>query len=52
VAGQPAVFFIDGTMRRHVASPQVMEKYRFAWERVREVTAEEMNKWAEGRKLR
>jgi hypothetical protein len=52
LAGQPAVYFVDGTTRRHVASPQVMDKYRFAWERVREVTAEEMNKWPEGPKLR
>src|SRR3954471_14237680 len=36
------VYFIDGTTRRHVANPQVMDKYRFAWERVREVTPEEM----------
>jgi hypothetical protein len=52
LAGQPAVYFLDGTTRRHVASPQVMDKYRFAWERVREVTADEMNKWPEGPKLR
>jgi hypothetical protein len=52
LAGQPAVFFIDGTTRRHVASPQVMDKYRFAWERVREITTEELARWPEGSKLR
>ena len=52
LAGQPAVYFIDGTTRRHVASPQVMDKYRFAWERVREVSADELNKWPDGPKLR
>jgi len=52
LAGQPAVYFIDGTTRRHVASPQVMDKYRFAWERVREVTENELNKWPDGPKLR
>jgi hypothetical protein len=52
LAGQPAVYFIDGTTRRHVASPQVMDKYRFTWERVREVTANEFNKWPDGPKLR
>ena len=52
LAGQPAVYFIDGTTRRHVANPQVMDKYRFAWERVREVTADELNKWPDGPKLR
>jgi hypothetical protein len=51
LAGQPAVYFIDGTTRRHVASPQVMDKYRFAGERVREVTADELNKWPEGSRL-
>src|SRR3954470_255145 len=33
-AGRPEVFFTDGTTRRHVANPQVMDRYRFAWERV------------------
>jgi hypothetical protein len=46
------VYFIDGTTRRHVANPQVMDKYRFAWERVRDVTSEEMGRWHEGPKLR
>jgi hypothetical protein len=50
--GQPAGFFIDGTTRRHVANPQAMDKSRFAWERVREVTAEEIRRWTEGLKLR
>jgi hypothetical protein len=52
VAGAPAVYFLDGTPRRHVTSPQVMDKYRFAWERVREATAEDLAKWPEGPKLR
>jgi hypothetical protein len=52
LAGHPGVYFLDGTTRRHVASPQVMDKYRLAWERVREVTVDEMMKWPEGPKLR
>src|SRR3954449_11200334 len=35
------VYFIDGTTRRQVANPQVMDEYRFAWERVRDVSADE-----------
>src|SRR4051812_33815209 len=46
------VYFLDGTTRRHVANPQVMDKYRFAWERVRDVPPEEMGRWPEGPKLR
>ncbi len=46
------VYFIDGTTRRHVANPQVMDKYRFAWERVRDVSPAEMGRWPEGVKLR
>jgi hypothetical protein len=52
MAGHPGVYFFDGTTRRHVASPQVMDKYRFAWERVRDVNTDEMMKWPEGPKLR
>jgi hypothetical protein len=52
LVGDPAVYFVDGTTRRHVANPQVMDKYRFAWERVREVSPEEMGRWPEGPKLR
>ena len=36
------VYFLDGTTRRLVANPQVMDKYRFAWERVRDVTFEDL----------
>ena len=46
------VHFIDGTTRRHVANPQVMDRYRFAWERVRDVPPQEMGRWPEGAKLR
>src|SRR3954452_21556388 len=46
------VYFIDGTTRRQVANPQVMDKYRFAWERVGDVTPEEMGRWPEGPELR
>jgi hypothetical protein len=52
VAGQPTVYFVDGTTRRAVASPQVMDKYRFAWERVRDVPETELIRWPEGPKLR
>jgi hypothetical protein len=52
LSGQPAVYFVDGTTRRHVANPQVMDKYRFSWERVREVTPDELRRWPEGEKLR
>ena len=52
LACHPEVYFVDGTTRRHVASTQVMDKYRFAWERVHEVTVDEMMKWPEGTKLR
>jgi hypothetical protein len=52
LSGQPAVYFLDGTTRRHVANPQVMDKYRFSWERVRAVTPDEMKRWPEGEKLR
>jgi hypothetical protein len=46
------VYFIDGTTRRQVANPQVMDKYRFAWERVRDVSCEEMARWPKGESLR
>src|SRR6478735_6914198 len=46
------VYFIDGTTRRQVANPQVMDKYRFAWERVRDVPCEEMARWPRGETLR
>jgi hypothetical protein len=46
------VYFIDGTTRRQVANPQVMDKYRFAWERVRDVSCEELRRLPEGPKLR
>src|SRR4051812_48665827 len=52
LADAPEVYFIDGTTRRHVADPQVMDRYRFAWERVRDVSPEEMSRWPEGPKLR
>src|SRR5262245_56628230 len=42
LAGYPGVYFVDGTTRRHVDNPQVMDRYRFAWGRVRDVTPEEM----------
>src|SRR4051812_5593029 len=32
------VYFINGTTRRQVADLQVLERYRFAWERVRDVS--------------
>jgi hypothetical protein len=50
--GDPAVYFVDGSTRRHVANPQVMDKYRFGWGRVRTVSPEEMARWPEGPKLR
>src|SRR3954452_13031808 len=46
------VYFVDGTTRRQVANPQVMDKYRFARERVRDVSADEMARWPKGEKLR
>jgi hypothetical protein len=46
------VYFIDGTTRRLVANPQVMDKYRFAWERVRDVPCEELRRLPEGPRLR
>ena len=52
LSGDPAVYFVDGATRRHVANPQVMDRFRFAWERVREVSSEELRRWPEGPKLR
>ena len=46
------VYFLDGTTRRLVANPQVMDKYRFAWERVRDVTFEDLARWPKGEMLR
>src|SRR3954452_1083431 len=46
------VYFVDGTTRRQVANPQVMDKYRFAWERVRDVSREEVSRWPKGETLR
>ena len=46
------VDFIDGATRRLVANPQVMDKYRFAWERVRDVPCEELERLPEGPTLR
>src|SRR5262249_28490383 len=46
------VDFLDGTTRRPVANPQVMDKYRFAWERVRDLPPEELRRWPDGTKLR
>jgi hypothetical protein len=46
------VYFVDGTTRRQVANPQVMDKYRFAWERIRDVPCEEMARWPKGETLR
>jgi hypothetical protein len=46
------VYFVDGTTRRQVANPQVMDKYRFAWERIRDVPCEEMSRWPGGETLR
>ena len=46
------MYFLDGTTLRHVANPQVMDKYRFAWERVREVSPEQLARWPKGPKLR
>ncbi len=46
------VYFTDGSTRRHVANPQVMDKYRFAWERVRSISAEEMERLPQGPTLR
>jgi hypothetical protein len=51
-AGQAAVYFVDGTTRRHVAGPQTMDKYRFEWSRVKEVTHDELTRWPDGPKLR
>ena len=43
------VYFLDGTTRRQVANPQVMDKYRFAWERVRDVPARDCDACPRGR---
>lgn len=43
-------YFVDGTTRRQVANPHVMDKYRFVWERVRDVPCEEPRRLPEGPK--
>jgi hypothetical protein len=46
------VYFVGGNTRRHVANPQVMDKYRFSWGAIRDVSCEELGRWPKGETLR
>ncbi len=51
VSGGDAVYLIDGDELRHVTSPASMRAWRFPWDSVREVTADEVAGLHEGQPL-
>jgi 3-mercaptopyruvate sulfurtransferase SseA len=46
--GTPEVYLVSNNVKRWITSPAVMDKYHFAWQRVREVPREQLDRVQNG----
>jgi len=40
--GQHEVYLVDAGVKRWIKSPAVMDKYRFSWDQIREISASQL----------